>query len=285
VDPLALALVLGSAFLHALWNTLLKREGDPESATVAAVTACAGFAILAALVLGSSIPRGPALFWAVISGLCEAGYVATLAFALTRAPLGPVYTISRGGSLLVVWPISVLLLGEPITVLAVCGTLAVALGLASTGLGAPQAEVGRQSVVPGLLWAAVCAVFVAGYHLAYKRALASGGVPAGVFALSLGLAMPLNLFRRGLGPAKSTLALFGKRPAPLLLAGAMAAASFLTLLYALERQGAGAVVTLRNTSILFAQGMAWAIGERPRRAQLAGAGLVAAGAVLLGWPR
>ena len=270
MDPLALTLVLGSAFLHALWNTLLKREGDAESSTVAAVVACAGFAALAALVLGTPFPHGTALLWTVVSGLCEAGYVATLALALTRAPLGPVYTISRGGSLLVVWPISVLFLDEPLRLLAIGGTLAVAAGLAATSLGTPPAERGQPERTTGLLWAALCALFVAGYHLAYKRALAAGGAPPTVFALSIGLATPLNLFRRGTEKARRTLALYSVRPGPLVLAGGMAAGSFLLLLYALERQGAGAVVTLRNTSILFAQGFAWLIGERPRRAQLVG---------------
>jgi len=37
-------------------------------------------------------------------------------------------------------------------------------------------------------------------------------------------------------------------------------------------------------SVVFAQAMAWLIGERPARRQILGALLVAAGAVLLGWP-
>ena len=45
--------------------------------------------------------------WCLAAGTLEAGYFATLARALTRAPLGPVYTIVRG-ALVVAWPISVL---------------------------------------------------------------------------------------------------------------------------------------------------------------------------------
>jgi uncharacterized membrane protein len=59
--------------------------------------------------------------------------------------------------------------------------------------------------------------------------------------------------------------------------------SFLILMEALAAGGAGFVLTLRNTSVLFAVGLAWAIGDPPRRPQIAGAVLVAAGAVLMAW--
>jgi uncharacterized membrane protein len=64
----------------------------------------------------------------------------------------------------------------------------------------------------------------------------------------------------------------------------LSAASFLAFLGALTHGGAGLVLTLRNTSVVFAQAMAWMIGERPGRRQVLGAILVAGGAVLLGWP-
>ena len=65
--------------------------------------------------------------------------------------------------------------------------------------------------------------------------------------------------------------------------GLVCGGSFLMLLEALAIGGSGYVLTLRNTSVLFAAGMAWVIGERPTRSQLAGALLVAAGAALMAW--
>jgi drug/metabolite transporter (DMT)-like permease len=41
------------------------------------------------------------------------------------------------------------------------------------------------------------------------------------------------------------------------------------------------VLTLRNTSVLFAMLLAWAIGERPRWNTSLGASLVALGAILM----
>jgi uncharacterized membrane protein len=63
--------------------------------------------------------------------------------------------------------------------------------------------------------------------------------------------------------------------------GILCGGSFLILLEALARGGAGFVLTLRNTSVLFATALAATIGEKPRNAQIAGAVLVAAGAILM----
>jgi drug/metabolite transporter (DMT)-like permease len=50
-------------------------------------------------------------------------------------------------------------------------------------------------------------------------------------------------------------------------------------------EGAGAVATLRNTSVVFAVLFSWILGERPPLKQWLGAALVAAGAAGLAWPR
>jgi uncharacterized membrane protein len=70
----------------------------------------------------------------------------------------------------------------------------------------------------------------------------------------------------------------------LALAGITCTTSFVVFLHALSLSGAGSVLTLRNTSISFAQSMAWWIGEHVSRRQLLGAALVTAGARMIGWP-
>ena len=74
------------------------------------------------------------------------------------------------------------------------------------------------------------------------------------------------------------------RGARVLAMGLVCGGSFLILLEALTRGGAGFVLTLRNTSVLFATALGAAIGEPPRRAQVAGAVLVAGGAILIARP-
>ncbi len=279
----ALVLVLSSAFFHALWNALLKRHEDPENAVVGVIAVTVVSGGLWALGLeGEAFPSSQALLWTLVAGVLESGYLATLARALRHAPLGLAYTVSRGGALLLVWPVSVLWLGERLTPWAVAGAALVALGMAVMNLVRPQ----RGGVGEGVLWALACAVCIAGFNLSYKRALGFGVQPPALFTLSLGVALPLLVLLRLRGQSWSVLRRkVLARPLLLVAAGLLCTLSFSLLLLALAHSGAGAVLTLRNTSIAFALGLGALQGERLGRRQLVGAGLVILGAVLLGLPR
>ncbi|HEX8819425.1 MAG TPA: EamA family transporter [Archangium sp.] len=279
----ALVLVLSSAFFHALWNALLKRHEDPENAVVGVIAVTVVSGGLWALGLeGDAFPSSQALLWTLVAGVLESGYLATLARALHHAPLGLAYTVSRGGALLLVWPVSVLWLGERLTPWAVVGAALVALGMAVMNLVRPQE--GR--VGEGVLWALACAACIAGFNVSYKRALGAGAQPPALFTLSLGVALPLLVLPRLRGQSwPGLLRKVIARPLLLVAAGLLCTLSFSLLLLALAHSGAGAVLTLRNTSIAFALGLGALQGERLGRRQLAGAGLVLLGAVVLGWPR
>jgi drug/metabolite transporter (DMT)-like permease len=235
---------------------------------VTAVAACA------ALVLERRpfFPTSAGVAWSVVAGLGEGGYFLALALALSRAPMGLAYAISRGGATLLVWPISIALLGERLSALSAVGSVLVFIGLMATAEG--------RGKVGGLAYAWLAAACIAGYHLAYKQALAEGARPVAVFALALGIALAPNLGAVGVRVALRRLA---ARPVPLVAAGLVSAASFILLLVALARGGAGLVLTLRNTSVVFAYVLAYAIGERPSGRQIGGGVLIAAGAMLLGW--
>jgi drug/metabolite transporter (DMT)-like permease len=279
------ALVLASAFLHAAGNALLRVERDKERALVAAV----GVATLLAAAIAAArwargevpFPGGAAVGWALAAGVLEWVYFASLARALERGTLGPVYTVSRGGAIVLVWPISIAAFGETLAVTAACGTAVVLAGLvlASRTPGAVRAR----SLGAGIGWAIACALSIAGYHLAYKGALRAGGGPSAVFALALVLASTINLIGLGAAGRRAASALVRGRPGRIVLMGLVCGGSFLILMEALARGGTGYVLTLRNTSVLFATALAAAIGERPARIHIAGAILVATGAVLMAW--
>jgi drug/metabolite transporter (DMT)-like permease len=279
MPPLIAALVLLSALLHALWNASLKRQPDPEGASVAILAIAALVAAAIAAALGWPLQGRAGAAWSLAAGLCDGGYFVTLALALRDAPLGTAYALSRGGALAVAWPLSVALLGEAITGRALGGVALLLAGLAAVGL-----EHRRQLAPRGGFWAALCALFIAAYHLCYKRALATGSLPAAVFATALAVALPLNLARLGPGGPGRALAAVRRRPVEVGAAGAICAASFLVFLSALAAGGAGATLTLRNTSVVFAVLLAWLLGERQGPGQVAGVVGIAAGAVLLAWP-
>ncbi|MBX3211101.1 MAG: EamA family transporter [Labilithrix sp.] len=289
-------LVLASAIAHATWNAILKRCHDPERAVVGMMFLAAVCGVLCTVVLGTPAPSLTSLAWCVASGVLEACYFVTLARALSRAPLGTVYTVVRGGALVVVWPISVLVLGEQVTAARALGTLLVVLGLVATGAAphrpAPAAAAvasgasgsdgaGRGTPLrSGLAVATLCALFVGGYHLAYKLALETGGEPPAVVAIALSTASVLNIAALG-ARRKAAFETARSQPGRIVVGGLLASFGFVVLLAAMKDAGAGVVLTLRNTSILFAQVLAVALGERPRRLGVLGAVLVTAGAILL----
>lgn len=273
----ATVFVLVSAFLHAVWNALVKSHREPRVAGFAVLAAATLLAIVVAPFSSrTAFPATIGLLWAVGAGAFEGGYFATLGLALANGPLGPAYTVARGGSMLVTWPVSVALLGETFPWPARLGALFVAAGLALTVL-----RRGEKVVAAGLGWAALSAVCIAGYHLCYKLALESQAEPAALFALALTCALPINAATIGWLGWRASLTALRNDPLKIVVAGACCTASFLVFLKALSLSGAGAVLTLRNTSVLFAQGLAVWGGERLDRRVLGGALLVVGGSVLV----
>jgi drug/metabolite transporter (DMT)-like permease len=279
---LTVVLVIVSAFFHALWNALLRLEPDKDRGLVGAIAVASLFAtVIAAVrwVLGV-VPFATAesLGWTLLAGAFEAVYFATLARALDRGPLGAVYTVSRGGAVLVVWPMSIWLFHEVVTSTSASGSALVLAGLVLSGIGAHGVRgTGDKS---GVWWATACAVSIAGYHLAYKAALSTGGASSATFAVSLSLSAAISLVRID---RPKLYALVRVRAARIILMGVVCGGSFLILMEALAMGGSGYVLTLRNTSVLFAAILAYFIGERPAHAEVAGAALVAGGAVLMAW--
>lgn len=277
------ALVLLSAFLHAGWNALLRVEPDKDRGLIGAIAVASLFS---AVIAGARFAGGEEMFagrdaviWTVVAGVAEALYFMTLAKALELGRLGAVYTVSRGGAVLVVWPMSIVLYGEVASLEAISGSVLVCLGLALSGIGGTQGGTQRHKV--GLAWASVCAVSIAGYHLAYKAALNAGGNPSATFAVSLGLSALIGVVRIGGAGRTKLVEVVRSRAARVCLMGVICGGSFLILMEALARGGSGYVLTLRNTSVLFAAMFAWTIGEKPRRVEIIGAVAVAAGAVLM----
>lgn len=247
---------------------------------LAVLAAALVFAAIAAAILpGRGFPTRHGLLWTGAAGVFEGLYFLTLAAALGRAPYGAVYAVARGGALLLVWPAAALWLGEPVTARGATGALLVGVGIAGV------AGAGRErSSGAGMAWSAACATAIAGYHLCYDRALREGASPAPVFAVALAVALPLvwAAARR----AGQVEAPWGPGDAfRRVAAGALATVSFLLFLEGLSRSGAGVALTLRNTSVVFAQLLALLIGERVPPRQWAGATLVALGAAVLSWPQ
>lgn len=266
----ALALALGAAALHALWNLLL--AGARDTATVAAVmtiTSVVVFAPVAAITWQVSWAAAP---YVAGSAAFELAYFALLVAAYERSELSLVYPIARGLA-----PVIVLAAGT--AALAASPSPGQALGVVAIGAGVVLVRgLGRRVDPRGVALGCAIAACIAGYTLVDKEGLRHAE-PISYFELVLLGTLPYPLVvarRRGLGAIRSAA-----RPRAL-IAGVAGFGAYALVLAALERAPAAAVAAVRETSVVLATAAA-AVTLRepvgPRR--IAGAAAVAAGIALI----
>jgi drug/metabolite transporter (DMT)-like permease len=131
VSPIALALLLAAAALHAGWNLLVKRAGEKQVFTWLALVL--GPACFAPFVLaGASFPS---FIWpyVIASALLELIYFVALTYAYGVADFSLVYPLARGAApaLLAVW--AALFLGERLRLGGLLGLALLILGLIVVG--------------------------------------------------------------------------------------------------------------------------------------------------------
>ena len=259
----ALALALGAAALHAVWNLALAGREDPETANAVA-TATATLLFVPALWLGHL--HAAAWPFVVASAALELAYFALLAHAYARAELSVVYPLARGLA-----PVAVLALT------AAAATPAQAVGVVLVAGGVLLVRGLRRTRGAGL--GVLLALAIAGYTVVDKHGLGHAD-PLPYFELVLLLAAP------------PYVALVAVRRGPRALAAAVAPAAVLTgvgmftayllVLEALRRASAAPVAAVRESGVVIAVALAAIVLREPvgpRR--LAGAALVAAGVAMV----
>jgi len=260
----ALALALGAAGLHALWNLLLARETDTEAASAVAL-----LALVATLVVPAALTwrvESAALPFIAGSAVLELAYVALLAIAYRRYELSLVYPVARGLA-----PVLALLLAVAVgaarpSPLGIVGVLAVAFGvLLVRGLGRSA----------GLVFGIVIAAAIAGYTVVDRYGIRHAAAGPYLLLVMLGPALVYPLLV-GRGRVRAAF-----RPVTVVIGGLSASASLLVLL-ALRLASAPAVAAVRETSVVIATAAAATfLGERVGPSRLAGAVVVTAGVALL----
>ncbi|NUR76922.1 MAG: EamA family transporter [Thermoleophilia bacterium] len=266
----ALLLALAAAFVHALWNVLLARARDVESATaVALVTAELVFAPVTWLTWDAHRSVWPFL---AVTGLLQVTYFALLVTAYRTLPLSVVYPIARGGAPVLVLLIGAFALGRTTTWTQVAAVVLVVAGiLLVRGL--------RQADPRGIAFGLLIATAIAGYTLVDKSGIRHAGpityqelsmlAPAVVYAAAVLRIKGGGAVRAAIGPAS-------------MLAGVCTFAAYALVLAALQRAPAASVAAVRETSVVIAAVLAATVlKERVGTGRLAGAVLVAVGVGLL----
>ena len=272
---LVLALVLGTAVLHATWNALAKSVGDRwvASALIGVVNGIAGLGCL--LVFG---PPSPSAWpFLVASAGLQATYLLTLTTAYEYGDLSRLYPIMRGTAPLLVALVSVLVLGEQLGPVSWLGLTVLVAGilLLAFARGVPRPGA-------GLGFALLTGVIIACYTLADGVGVRASGNPLGyigwMFALQGPVLIGVCWWRGGPGLVARARRQAGRG----LLGGVLSVISYGIVVWAQSRAPLAVVSGLRETSVVWAAliGRVF-LGERLVAREAVAIGLACCGAVLL----
>lgn len=247
----ALALVVGAALVHAVWNALAKRAQDQlvflwSSVSVASVVLLpVGLAMLPE----GGLPAAAAPF-VVATIVIHAVYFFALGRAYRHGDFSRVYPIARGLGVALVPVVALVVFDERLSPLGTLGVALVVAGIAGLDLtsGAWGGTRSRASGA-GTAWALATGLTIAVYSLVDK---------AGVARLH---PLPyLSLMGIGISALPTPVALADRRALArewrlnwrtILVASTMNLTSYLLVLFAFRLSKVGYVVAAREISILF----------------------------------
>ncbi|MFD3191686.1 EamA family transporter [Sedimentitalea sp. HM32M-2] len=267
--------VLFAAFLHALWNALIKNGSSKMTGMLILTLVQGGIGFGIALTL--PWPTGEVWRWLLFSGLFHAGYKLFLAFAYEQGDLSRVYPIARGAAPMLVTGFSAAALADVIAPLEYVGIFVLGTGIAVMARGAFANGESRR-LVPLALGSAL---MTAGYSLVDGLGARVAGdavlYVAWLFTLDAALFTPLCLALRGRDVLRASRGDW--------LRGSLAAVAsygaYAIAVWAMTQAPIALVAALRETSILFAVLIGWlGFGDRMDRAKALAAVLILSGMAL-----
>jgi drug/metabolite transporter (DMT)-like permease len=284
VSLAALALVLCAAGLHAGWNAMAKRGGDPVVflwlATLASTAALLPFGLWS--LVRDGLPAAAVPFVIATIAL-HAFYFYALGRAYAGGAYSLVYPVARGLGVALVPIVALLVFGERLSLL---GTLGIALVVGGiVALHVLPVGGGRRRAVAGasLLWPIVTGLTIATYSLVDKAGVARLDPIPYMLLLEGGcasLGLPLLRLRRE--AVRREL----RRWATVVLAAVMSALAYTLVLFAFRLSKTGYVVAARELSIVLSAviGSLW-LHEGRLGPRLVGATIVLAGVVCIALAR
>jgi drug/metabolite transporter (DMT)-like permease len=284
--PLAVALVVVAAALHASWNLLTKRSED-KLAFIWWGPASPAPSCSFRLSRGSRLwPQWPPHLWPrlALAAMLRAAYLFMLTTAYARGDLSIVYPLARGVGPIFVTVAAVVLLGERVTYQAVLGIVVVALGAYTMHL--PRLDV-RAIIAPvsslaspTVAYAVPTGLLTAAYSLVDKWSMTTELPPAWYAYLTIPVAALL------LTPLVVTRTRWRHEwrlnRRPIVIVALLMTGSYLLVLYALRIAPVSYVAPARELGIVFGTALGIVVlRERQGPQKLAGALLILTGVVLV----
>ena len=249
MPPIAFALAVAAAFVHAGWNLLLGRADDSETATAAAMlvgaVVFAPIAVASVALASGHVDAGAWPFLAA-SNVLELGYLALLARAYNEGRASAVYPIARGSAPVLVLLASVVL-GRGADVAQLLGVVLVAGGVVLLRSDGGRDSGGAGVSRSGLLLGLAVGVCIAGYTLVDKSGLEHASALPYLELTMIGPAVGYSaVVARRSGTASIRRALDRWTVA----AGVGLFGAYGLVLLALARSAAAPVAAVRETSVV-----------------------------------
>lgn len=282
-------MVVTSASLHVLWNTLVKRCGDKVS--FAWLTSVVGtLAVLPVFIGARLLAPGPIdaqiVGLALLSGVIEAGYIIALFTAYEHADLSVAYPLSRGVAPLVGVVPGIVLLGDRLNGAQSAGVALIVAGVAGVGVSALLRTGDRQAARRGVVLALLTGCLIAGYHLVDRRAMTMTPAPSMVeyyFIMHVTLLAALTLWVMAWTTHRRRIwsEWRGNRTA-VLAVGVMSVAAYMLIMVALRYGNVTLVAATRNIGIVISTLVgAVLLRERVTALRGVGAALIIGGVLVL----
>ena len=153
-----LAIIL-AAFLHAVWNAMVKNEDNKYVAVTAIVLGHVPVSVL--IILLTPIPSVESIPFIILSALLHIGYEWYLLSAYRFGDLTKVYPIARGTAPILITIVSLIFLGVALSNFEILGIIIISLGILSLGLQGAKGIKNRSAVI----YALVTGFFIMGYSI------------------------------------------------------------------------------------------------------------------------
>jgi len=280
MSSLAIALLLTSAALHALWNLLLKQSREKYLAMGWQVIISSILSVFALFFTG--LPPRTMWLLVLISTILEAIYFAILTYAYNDHDFSLVYPVARGAApaLVVVW--TALFLGEIPSGAGLLGIAMIVCGLVIIGATSLLQDQAGKPQLRGIAIALSVALVISIYTLVDGYAVKHG--PALSYGLSLFALMPVlttPLIVRHYGWEHMFKA-FRDQPARLVLVGFLGVVAYLFALFAYSIAPVNYSEAIREVSVVMGAFAGWYfLGEKMGKIRILGASVIFAGIVMI----
>lgn len=267
--------VLGAAFLHALWNALIK-IGTSKVGTMVILSVIEIPIGLAVIAVSPPI-NAAAIPWIIAAGCTHFAYKFFLTYAYDRGDLSRVYPIARGAAPMVVALVGAMMLPDAVSGRQYVAIAVLGLGILMMARGVFSSGEDRRLLPFALGSAAATATYTMIDGMGARISGAPAAYVAWVFVAD-GL-----IFTLGMLALRGTSVLPRDRRAWSLGAFASLASygAYAVSIWAMTIAPIAVVAALRETSILFAVLIGWIVfGEKMSGEKALAAGVIVAGVLL-----